>query len=469
MENLSITTIMQHDGEVKLKDKLAIVFQLSIPAILAQISEIIMEYIDAGMVGSLGAEASASIGLVASSTWLFGGLLSACVSGFSVQVAHATGANNISEAKHIFRQAIVTCIIYGLIFTVLGVVLSNYLPIWLGAEQSLWTDATLYFKYFSVFIIVRQFNILSAQMLQCTGDMKTPSLFLTLSCILDVIFNFFFIFPSRDITVLNHTFHVFGFGMGVLGAQIGTSLSILVAALGGFYFATIKNPILKLTDEKGSWMPKKETLQKAFRIGGPLALQQSGLSLAQIVATRIVAPLGTIAIAANSFAVTVESICYMPGFGISSAATTLVGQSFGARKKDLAKSFAWIATSLGMFVMASVGMIMFFFSPYIFQLLTPVKEVQELGVEVIRVQLLVEALFAAAIVVLGCLRGAGDTLIPGIINICCMWFIRLTLAAFLAPRIGLIGVWIAMAIDNSVAGILMLIRLYRGKWLERLN
>ena len=257
--------------------------------------------------------------------------------------------------------------------------------------------------------------------------------------------------------------------MGVLGAQIGTSLSILVAGLGGFYFATIKNPTLKLTDEKGSWMPKKETLQKAFRIGGPLALQQSGLSLAQIVATRIVAPLGTIAIAANSFAVTVESICYMPGFGISSAATTLVGQSFGARKKDLAKSFAWIATSLGMFVMASVGMIMFFFSPYIFQLLTPVKEVQELGVEVIRVQLLVEALFAAAIVVLGCLRGAGDTLIPGIINICCMWFIRLTLAAFLAPRIGLIGVWIAMAIDNSVAGILMLIRLYRGKWLERLN
>ena len=76
-------------------------------------------------------------------------------------------------------------------------------------------------------------------------------------------------------------------------------------------------------------------------------MEQSALCAAQVASTRIIAPLGTIAIAANSFAITAESICYMPGYGISSAATTLVGQSIGAKRKDLARSFSWLTTFTG--------------------------------------------------------------------------------------------------------------------------
>ena len=197
-----------------------------------------------------------------------------------------------------------------------------------------------------------------------------------------------------------------------------------------------------------------------------MALEHSATSGAQIVSTRIVAPLGTIAIAANSFAVTAESICYMPGFGIANAATTMVGQAIGAKRKDLAKSFAWLTTFSGMVIMGITGMIMFFACPYVFRFLTPDVDVQQLGESVLRIELMAEPLFAASIVASGALRGAKDTLVPGVINLVSMWGIRLTLAMLLVNHIGLYGVWVAMATELSARGILFLIRLKREKWLE---
>ena len=109
---------------------------------------------------------------------------------------------------------------------------------------------------------------------------------------------------------------------------------------------------------------------------------------------------------------------------------------------------------------------MYFFCPYVFAFLTPVKEVQELGVQVLRIELLAEPLFAASIVVTGALRGAGDTLIPGIINLISMWGVRISLALLLVPKFGLKGVWIAMCIELNVRGILFLFRLAKGSWLK---
>lgn len=445
------------------KEKVGIVYQLSMPAILAQISEIIMQYIDAAMVGSLGASASASIGLVASSTWLFGGLMSSAAAGFSVQVAHAIGAGNDNKAKTLFKKSVVATLCFSLVLLVIGTYISFRLPRWLGAEETLWNDATNYFLVFALFVPVRMISTLSMNMLQCSGNMKVPSIFLTLMCILDVIFNYFLIFPTREVASIMMP----GAGLGVLGAQLGTSLSVLCAGGGAFLYAVFKSDKLKLKDNHYSWMPRKDIVARALKISIPMALQQSGLSLAQVVSTRIIAPLGTIAIAAHSFAVTAESICYMPGFGISSASTTLVGQSIGAKNKHMAKSFAWLTLLLAMLLMTTMGILMYFFCPYVFAFLTPVEEVRKLGAEVLRIELLIEPLFAAAIVATGALRGAGDTLVPGIINVGSMWIVRLSLAIILSQRMGLPGCWIAMAVDNSVAGILLMLRLKGEKWLKK--
>ncbi|MBR2810400.1 MAG: MATE family efflux transporter, partial [Solobacterium sp.] len=293
---------------------------------------------------------------------------------------------------------------------------------------------------------------------------KVPSLAVSLTCLLDVVFNFFLIFPSR--TLANGLF-VPGAGLGVLGAQLGTSLAFLVCMCIVMYYAVLRSKVIGLKGTRGSFLAALPVLKQALKIGVPMAMENSALCAAQVVGTKIVAPLGTAAIAANSFAVTAESICYMPGFGISSAATTLIGQSLGAKRKDLAVSFAWLSVFSAMAVMSLAGFGMYFLCPYVFAFLTPVQQVRDLGVACLRIELFAEPLFAASIAANGALRGAKDTLVPGIMNLVSIWGVRLTISFFLTRRIGLRGAWIAMAAELCVRGILFLIRLKREWWLQK--
>lgn len=460
--------MMRTRQDLSLKDKLRTIYHLSMPGILAQISEILMEYIDAAMVGSLGAASSASVGLVASTTWLFGSLLNATSAGFSVQVAHAVGAGNEQKSRSIFKQSLFTALCTSLPIALLGVLLSFSLPKLLGADASIWQNATDYILFFAIFIPVRQINILCMGMLQCSGNMKTPSILAGSMCALDVVYNYFLIFPSRMVALFGHSFWMPGAGMGVKGAQLGTCFAVLTVMFFMFYQAAFKEKALCLKGTKSSWLPDKQVLKTAVRIGMPMALEQSATTGAMVVSTRIVAPLGTVAIAANSFAVTAESICYMPGFGIASAATTMIGQAVGAQRKDLAKSFAWLICLVGVVVQSCLGMLMYFLCPYVFGFLTPDLSVQQLGIQVLRLELFSEPLFAASIVITGALRGAGDTLMPGILNLLSIWGVRITLTFFLTQSFGLYGAWIAMTIELCFRGVLFLLRLARGKWLDKI-
>lgn len=203
-----------------------------------------------------------------------------------------------------------------------------------------------------------------------------------------------------------------------------------------------------------------------LRLAVPIALERVTTSLAQIAGTRIVSPLGTAAVAANSLAVTAEGFCYMPGYGMAAAATTLVGQSIGAERRDQAKRFAWLSVGLGVAVMTGTGLLMYIAAPWLFSLLTPDTAVQALGAQVLRIEAFAEPLFAASIVAAGALRGAGDTLIPSIMELGSMWGVRIPLAMALVGPLGLHGVWIAMCTELCIRGLLFLLRMYRGRWLE---
>ena len=197
-----------------------------------------------------------------------------------------------------------------------------------------------------------------------------------------------------------------------------------------------------------------------------MALQYILMNGAQLVSMMIVAPLGKIAIAAHSFAITAESVCYMPGYGIAEAATTLVGQSVGARRSELCRSFARLSVVSGMIVMALMGALMYVFAPEMIGMLSPVEAIRELGTCVLRIEAFAEPFFAAAIVTFSVCVGAGDTLRPSLINLGTMWLVRLTLAAALATHYGLEGVWFAMATELTLRGLIFLVHLVRGKWLK---
>lgn len=183
----------------------------------------------------------------------------------------------------------------------------------------------------------------------------------------------------------------------------------------------------------------------------------------------IVAPLGTIAIAAHSLAITVESLCYMPGYGIAEAATTLVGQGIGAGQRLLTRSFAYLSVGLGVLVMTFMGGMMYLFAPQLMVLMTPVELIQEVGTVCLRIEAFAEPMFAAAIVCNGVFIGAGDTLRPAMMSLASMWGVRLTLAALLAVSHGLPGVWTAMAIELTFRGLIFLTRLWHGGWANRMR
>lgn len=454
MHSLSIQNetdrLLSHikDGSpMTFSQRLSLTLRLSFPAILAQLSSIVMQYIDAAMVGSLGAEASASIGLVASTTWLFSGLYSAVVAGFAVQVAHLLGAGENKSARSVLRQSITSTLIFSTVLAFIGVSISAKLPVWLGADPSIHEGSALYFRVYSLFLPVLQMNFLASGMLRYSGNMRIPT--------------------TREMHVFGSQVLVPGAGLGIEGAVIGTGLAQMVVAALLSWFLFTRGRELRLSGEWGSYSPTSKVIKRAVQIGLPMGLEHMMICGAQIMTMVIVAPLGVFAIAANSFAVTAESLCYMPGYGIADAAATLVGQSLGAKRVRLAKSFAYLTVGTGMVVMTFMGVLMYLFAPQIIGIMTPVEQIRDLGAEVLRIEAFAEPMFAASIVAYSVFVGAVDTLVPCLMNLLSIWGVRLTLAAVLAPKLGLRGVWIAMCIELCFRGIIFLVRLFRKRWLRR--
>lgn len=421
--------------------QLARVWRLSVPAILTQITSIAMQYIDAAMVGRLGAQASAAIGLVSTSTWLMNAFLYGVSAGFSVQVAQHIGAGRPQDARCALRHGLVTGLCVSLLLLCVGAAISGPLPRWLGGEEAVRADASAYFLVFALAYPFSQMNSLASSCLQCSGNMVTPSVLNAAMCVLDVLFNAFFI-PR----------------LGVPGAAIGTALAVVTVSLLMLWSCCVRSPSLSLLRREPHGFDAG-ILRRALRTGAPLIGQELAMSGAMVASTRIIAPLGTAAIAANSFAVTAEALCYMPGYGIGAAATTLTGQSIGAGGYRLARRYGVIATVFGMAVMTLTGAVMWAACPLVFRLLTPDAAVRALAARVLRIELFAEPLFAASIVASGALRGAEDTLVPSVLNLASIWGVRIGLSLLLVGRLGLSGVWIAMAVELCVRGLLMLARL----------
>ena len=466
-EKTDLLAYIREGREMTQGEKLRLIVSLSVPSILAQISATVMFFIDASMVGHLGAKASAAIGLVETTGWLMGGLGAAANMGFSVQVAHAIGANDFERARRVLRQSLVCCLLWSLTITSIALLVSGRLPYWLGGSAEIAHDASLYFAIIGLGGIFFQMEGLAGSMLKCSGNMKIPSMLNIGMCVMDVVFNYLFIYVL---------------GLGVMGAAIGTGMAELITACLMMYFLLVRSDMLALykRGERGEvsgekrehfylYRPTADVVGNAVKIGAPMGLQHLLMGGAQIVSTLIVAPLGTVAIAAHSLGITVESLCYMPGFGIAEAATTLVGQSFGAGQRKLTQSFARMSTGLGVAVMTLMGVLMWIFASELMSLMTPVDEIIAIGAQCLRIEAFAEPMFAASIVINGIFIGAGDTLRPAIMSLASMWGVRLTLAALLATTYGLPGVWTAMAIELTFRGIMFLIRLLQGGWMKKMT
>ena len=430
---------------MKNNNKLLSVIKLSIPALLMQLAYIVMDYIDSSMVGQLGEDASASIGVVSTSVWLFADVMIAVATGFGVLIAHKYGAKEYKSGRIIFKNGLIYCLSFSLILMIIGISISYVLPIILRAPEAIRKNASWYFFIFSLSLPFSMLNTYSATTLQCSGNMITPSILNALVCLLDILLN---------LILIPH--------FGVIGAGIGTALATTIISIFMFCFCALKKNELNIfinDNFKFDWRIVKESI----KISGPIAFEQVAICGAMITTTSIIAPLGSISLAAHSFAITVESISYSIGVGVSRAATTLVGLSIGAKDYKGAKTYGNIAVILGAMSMGIVSIGLYFICPYIFMFLTPVQDVRILATKVLRFGLIAEPFLGTALISSGALRGADDTLIPSIVVLISIWLVRIPLAIFLVSEFGLLGLWIANSVELIVRGILLLVRQLTSK------
>ncbi|WP_296321197.1 MATE family efflux transporter [Treponema sp. UBA3813] len=442
---------MRRGDKLSLKEQLSLIVELSIPAVLAQLSSIIMTYIDASMVGHLGEREGAAIGLVASSTWLLYGLCFACAMGFTVQISHLIGAGKEDEARNLLKVSILVNIIYAIFLTFVICAISPFVPIWLGCDEEIYSDSYHYFLIFALSIPIIQFNNLAGAALQSSGNMKIPSAMQILMGILNVILNYVFIY------LLN---------MGVKGAAIATLISRFMTTVPLVIFLLFKSEMLHLRKDEKIYF-KKTYFSNALKIGLPTAFEQAIMTGGQVAFTKIVSPLGQTALSANSFAITAESLCYMPTYGLAAAATTICGQCYGSGQKEMTRRFGWLTTIVGMIFMVISGSLMFVFAGEMIAFISPEIAVIAMGTKILRIEAFCEPFYGASNIASGAMRGTGDTFVPSCYKFFSMWMVRIPLALLLRSKYGLAGIWAAMSVELCVRGILFLIRLSGRKWAER--
>lgn len=447
-----------------------VIWRLAWPTVLEQLLIMVVQYVDTAMVGSLGKNATAAIAVTSSFTWLVNGIFSGISLGFGVPVGRYIGAGKPDQARAVIRQAVLTIFGFGILATLIMQFLAPHLPAWLGAEEAIRADASSYLTCVSaVYLFSLSINVCS-NILRCVGDTRTPLIFNIATNLINVVLNTLLIYDTRTVNLFGLRFTMWGAGWGVTGAAIATAIA--TAFSGIMLLTALFRPSFPVSIRlKDRFRFDKAIFKDMVRLGSPVTFERVTISLGQVALTAMVTAIGTAELAAHSLATTAESITYMPAFGFSAAATTLIAQSMGANRPELAKRFSRYCILGAVALMTAMGCVLFFGGQFLVSLFTPDAEVVSLGGEVLRIEALAQPFFAISMVVSGIMRGARQTRITFVIAAVGMWIVRIPLAFLLlrTTDLGLTCAWIAMASDLCVRGLIALFYYKKGNWAQQVG
>lgn len=446
--------------------RLRTVWLLSWPAIMEQILSTMVSYVDAAMVGALGMTASAAVSVNAAPIWLIGGILSGVGTGYAVQVSHAIGAGEDGRAKAVIRQGVLAALFCGLVSFVLYRSIAWGLPMWLGAVEPVLGEARRYLRVYTYCLLFQGSSTIFSGILRCMGNTRSPLILNSAANLLNVVFNFFFIYPTRPVDLLGLHFTVPGAGMGVAGAALGTVFAWAFAGSVTAWVALHQGE--RFTIRRGeSFKPDRAIIAQAVRLGLPSAAERAMVNIGQVAMTGVVASIDEgVALAANNIATTAEGLCYLPAYGVASAATAMVGQSVGAQDRENARSYGALSAKLGFCICIGTAVCLFLFAHPLASLFNTDPAVVDEAAKVLRIVSVAEPFFALSIILTGALRGARDVRFPMVVSLVCMWGVRIPLAPLLVYRsgLGLAGVWFAMSADLILRGLLCAWRWRGSRW-----
>lgn len=445
------------------KELFLAIITLAWPTLLEQMLQTLVQYIDAAMVGRIGADATATVGMSTSVTWLVNGPLFAMGIGFMAFISRGMGAKLYKEVQRASVQSVLVTIAAGLGVGVLTLLISPVLPVWMGVEEKIRHDASLYFAIICLPMLFRSAIIIFGAVLRAVGDTKTPMLVNVCMNIVNIILNYIFIYDTRMIQIAGKNVKMFGFGYGAVGAGIGTAVSFVVGGI-LMTIALYKNSYVS---PKGCKIrPERIILEPCIRVGLPVAMERMATCLGHVVFASLVTGLGTVAFAAHSIALTVEQAFYIPGYGMQTASATLAGNAIGANDQKRLQALTRMLITMILVVMTASGALLFLFAPQLLSIFTKEHEVIALGTVVLRMVAISEPMFGVLVILEGIFNGVGDTVKPFYYALFSMWGVRvfLTFLCVHVFHLGLYAVWGCMIANNVCLGSLFIIRYFRGEW-----
>ena len=354
----------------------------------------------------------------------------------------------------VLRQSMLVAVAVGLSCTALGTLLARPAVRLLGAPtQEVVVLSTTYLTTVAATLAFATLLYLGNACMRGAGDTRTPLYVMLVVNIVNIVVAWTLINGLFGLPKLG----VWGSALGAASGQVVGGTIVLALLLRG------KSGVqLRLAGLRPDW----DMIRRILRVGMPTGLEQLFFRIGNMAYVRVLASLGVAAYAANQVAINGWSLSFMPGFGFAVAATTLVGQSLGARAPDSAERGGYVAYRMGAGLMAVIGLVMIFFPEQIMGFFTNDQEVIGLGALPLQVMGFVQPMLAASMIFAGALRGAGDTRWPMIITAGCIWLVRLPLAYLFAIVFGwgLVGAWSAMSLDMVLRGTFNFLRFRGGGW-----
>ena len=439
------------------------IFLLAWPTVLEQALTTAVSYVDHAMVGVLGASASAAVGATATIHWLVNSSVAALGIGFLAYIARECGAKRFDNAARASGQAVMAALVAGLGFTIPALLCSGMIPGWMQAAESVRAEAGQYFFIVYTVMPFRAASIVFGTVLRATGDTKTPMRVNAGMNLLNVVLNFFLIYPSRDATLLGFTLRLPGAGLGVSGAAIASAIAF---CYGGVRM-TLRLYQSPVASPRGmSLKPDWEVLTPCLRVALPAAMQRFITSFGYVAFSATINTLGLTATAAHALANTAESAFYIPGYGMQAAAATLAGNANGEGDRDKMRKITRTLVVVEVAMMTLSGAALFLYAEGMMRLFTRDAAVIALGATVLRMVALSEPAYGVAVILEGVFQGVGDTMHTFLYNIIGMWGIRI-LGTFLCVRVlgyGLPAAWGCMIAHNLFLAFMLALRYRRGRW-----
>lgn len=430
------------------KQKIKIILALAIPAMIENLLQTLVGFVDTLFVAKLGLAEVAAVGVTNAILAVYMAIFLAFGVACSSMIAKSVGAGDMERASAVARQSVILSAVVGVLFGLVTLFFAKPILLIMGAEPDVLKEAVIYFRIVAVPAVLIALMTILGSILRSAGDTKTPMKVGLWVNLIHIVLDYVLIFGISSIG-----------GGGIAGAAWAT-----VAAR--FIGVVVLYAFLRKTKLAFSFRTKPHTnglSMPLLKLSWPVAVERLIMRLGQVLYFGLIIRIGADVYAAHMIAGNIEIFVYMPGYGLAVAATTLVGQHLGADRQQDAYRYGLLTTGVAVVIMAIGGTLLYVLAPLTAAWFTDQTDVIEMVTTALRIVAFAMPFLAIGLVITGALQGAGDTKSPMYSTAIGMWLIRVVgvyvLGIYL--QMGIAGIWLAYAIDLLIRAVYLSIRYVR--------